>query len=293
MTDDTARTPEERLEALRGLLSGTRSDSRAARNMARTETGGVLFGAMLHAADRLRQGEPATDLQEQLLEVLRAGLSEEEIKDWGRVYREAVTARGGRLQGVSEAVTGRPVSEGYSLAEWVQDAGALGEECRARSNVSVIDRGALAAGGAFDSPEFIEGMREWGFGVTVPASASQYSDGHGAAATFAGVLAAPAIASATPITSPYVQAAADGALLREKRIKSVTRPATGQYCVKVDAGVDVANSIVQVELYDAYRRTVRITPTSQCGNAANTITVLMWTHDGTAATDARFTAAVL
>ncbi|MFD6619881.1 hypothetical protein ACFWFB_32080, partial [Streptomyces albidoflavus] len=170
MSGGKDRTPEERLDLLRGLLSGTRSDSRAARNMARMENGNVMFAAMLHAADRLRAGEPATDLEEQLLQVLRVGLSEGEIKDWGRVYREALTARGGNLTGVSGAVTGLPVTEGYTVADWARDAAALGDAYLAQSNTSLIDREAWAAGEAFDSPEFIEGMREWGFGVTVPAS---------------------------------------------------------------------------------------------------------------------------
>ncbi|MFD6891411.1 hypothetical protein [Streptomyces sp. NPDC059957] len=117
-----------------------------------------------------------------------------------------------------------------------------------------------------------------------------------AMAAFAGVLTAPAAASATPINSPYVQAAADvsagGALLRDKKIVSVTKPATGQYCVRVAPDVDVANSVVQVELYDAFERTFRIAPTPQCGNAANTITVLVWNNNGGTAVDARFIASV-
>ncbi|MBT2385669.1 hypothetical protein [Streptomyces sp. ISL-11] len=129
------------------------------------EQGNVLFGAALHAADRLRAGEQATDLEEMLLKVLRAAVPDEEIKGWGQVYREAVTARG-RLAGVPEALTGRPVSEGYSLADWAKDLGPAGEEWMAQSNTALIDPEALAAGEEFDSPEFIEGMREWGFAVT-------------------------------------------------------------------------------------------------------------------------------
>ncbi|MFE5809872.1 hypothetical protein [Streptomyces sp. NPDC056491] len=42
-------------------------------------------------------------------------------------------------------------------------------EWRAQSNRSAVDHQALAAGADFDSPEFVEGMREWGWAVTVPA----------------------------------------------------------------------------------------------------------------------------
>ncbi|MFD7084937.1 hypothetical protein [Streptomyces sp. NPDC059918] len=117
-----------------------------------------------------------------------------------------------------------------------------------------------------------------------------------AVAAFGGVLAAPAAASATPITSPYVLAAADvspsGALLQDKKIAAVTKPSTGVYCVRVAPDVDVANSVVQVELYDAYERTFRIPPTGQCGNAANIITVFVWKDNVGTAQDARFIASV-
>jgi hypothetical protein len=68
--------------------------------------------------------------------------------------------------GVPEVITGRPVSDGYSIADWATDLGPAGEEWMAQSNTRLVDREALAAGEEFDSPEFIEGMREWGFSVT-------------------------------------------------------------------------------------------------------------------------------
>ncbi len=134
--------------------------------MARLKRANVLLGAALHAADRLGAGEPATDLEQMLLRVLRSAVSDEEIKGWGQVYREAVTARDGRLAGIPEVLTGRPVSQGYSLADWAQDLRPAGEEWLAQSNTALIDSQALAGGGEFDSPEFIEGMREWGFAVS-------------------------------------------------------------------------------------------------------------------------------
>ncbi|MER6951888.1 hypothetical protein ABT294_48535 [Nonomuraea sp. NPDC000554] len=168
MTTSEEATSKQRLEQLRGLLSGTRGDSRAGRNLARTQKANVVFGAMLHAADRLRQGEQLTELEDRLLQALRVVVSEEEIKDWGRIYRETVSARG-TLVGVPEVITSRPVSEGYDFADLVKDLPAVAEEWMAQSNAALITPEALASGEDFDSPEFIEGMREWGFGVTVPA----------------------------------------------------------------------------------------------------------------------------
>ncbi|MFE7516455.1 hypothetical protein ACFU8I_35280 [Streptomyces sp. NPDC057540] len=158
----------QRLERLQGLLTGARSDSRVGRNLARVPKANVLFGAMLHAADRLRQGEELTGLEELLLGGLRGALGDEEVKEWGRVYRESVTARGS-LTGVPMVITGRPVSQGYGLEDLEEDLPAVTAEWRAQSNWSALDHKALAAGEDFDSPEFIEAMGEWGWAVTLPA----------------------------------------------------------------------------------------------------------------------------
>ncbi|MFD3940051.1 hypothetical protein ACFWSF_35230 [Streptomyces sp. NPDC058611] len=168
--------PQERLERLQGLLSGTGTDSRVARNLARTQKTNLMFGLALHAADRLRQGETPTELEEKLLDVLRVFLPEEEVKEWGRVYREQVATRGA-LVGVPATVTARPVSAGYDLTDLARDMPAVSEEWKAQSNSSLIDTEALAAGADFDSPDFIEGMREWGFGVSVPAAPSSFGAG--------------------------------------------------------------------------------------------------------------------
>ncbi|MFD3329591.1 hypothetical protein [Streptomyces sp. NPDC058701] len=147
-----------------------------ARNLARVPKANVMFGALLHTADRLRQGEELTELEEMLLGSLRDGLGEEEVREWGRVYRESVTARG-TLVGVPGAITSRPVSAGYSFADLAEDLPAVTAEWRAQSNWSAVDHKALAAGEDFDSPEFIEGMREWGFAVTLPAYLAVPGDG--------------------------------------------------------------------------------------------------------------------
>ncbi|MGW7458390.1 hypothetical protein [Streptomyces sp. NPDC054797] len=68
-----------------------------------------------------------------------------------------------------EVISARPASEGYDLADLVKDLPAVTEEWKAQANWSMVAHEALAAGEDFDSPEFIEGMREWGFAVTAPA----------------------------------------------------------------------------------------------------------------------------
>ncbi|MFF3431400.1 hypothetical protein [Streptomyces sp. NPDC002602] len=171
MTGGETSEAGQRLERLQGLLTGTRSDSRAGRNLARVPKANVMFGALLHAADRLRQGEELTDLEEALLSSLRGALGDAEVKEWGRVYRESVTARGS-LTGVPMVITGRSVSQGYAFEDLEGDLPAVTAEWRAQSNWSAVDHKALAAGEDFDSPEFIEGMREWGWAVTVPAWAA-------------------------------------------------------------------------------------------------------------------------
>ncbi|MGY4394729.1 hypothetical protein [Streptomyces virginiae] len=165
---DAGTTAGERLERLQGLLTGARSDSRVGRNLARVPKANVLFGAVLHAADRLRQGEELTDLEEVLLGGLRGALGDEEVKEWGRVYRESVTARGS-LTGVPAVITGRSVSQGYGFEDLEEDLPAVTAEWTAQSNWSAVDHKALAAGADFDSAEFVESMREWGWAVTLPA----------------------------------------------------------------------------------------------------------------------------
>ncbi|MFF3018253.1 hypothetical protein [Streptomyces sp. NPDC057939] len=172
MADGT--TEQQRLERLKGLLTGTRATTRAGRALAGVEHGNVVIGAALHAADRLRQGQPATDLEERLLGVLGAALSEEEIRAWGRVYRESVDKLGTGVAVVPASISGRPAGSGFSLSDLASGFAPVASEALAQPNMSVIDPEALAAGGNLDSAEFLAGMRDAGFGASVfarPASA--------------------------------------------------------------------------------------------------------------------------
>ncbi|MFI7359328.1 hypothetical protein ACIBTP_36025 [Streptomyces avidinii] len=99
------------------------------------------------------------------------------------------------------------------------------------------------------------------------------------AVALTGALAVPATAAAAadprPITSPYVQAAADvsasGALRRAKNIDWVRHVNTGRYCVNVSEEVNLAFSVVSVELPNSNRRSFSTTPNGVCGPDAVTV----------------------
>ncbi|MGE7386886.1 hypothetical protein ACQKM2_15530 [Streptomyces sp. NPDC004126] len=116
------------------------------------------------------------------------------------------------------------------------------------------------------------------------------------AAAVTAALAVPAGAAAAdprPITSPYVQAAADvtasGVLLRAKNIDWVRHVNTGRYCVNVSEEVNLAFSVVHVELPNSNRRSFSTAPNALCG--PDTVTV--YTYDlGGNYVDNPFTVAV-
>ncbi|MFQ6854876.1 hypothetical protein AAIB46_28855 [Streptomyces sp. 35M1] len=111
------------------------------------------------------------------------------------------------------------------------------------------------------------------------------------------ILAAPAHAAPDPSFAPHTQAAAkvaaDGTLLKQKNVLTSRNVQTGGYCVQVGPdAVDLADSIVHASggpaggSVHAYE-----TPTTQCGNATDTILVLVRNVNG-AAIDSGFTVTV-
>ncbi|MGA4960350.1 hypothetical protein [Streptomyces lavendulocolor] len=167
MSEQVESTEQDRLERLRGLLSGKRAQERAGRALALGQGAysNVLLGALLHGADRSRQGKALTDLEQILLEAAGAQLSAEETRAWGRVYREEVTAQGGRLAVLPERITGLPVNQGYALADLKRDFAGLQAEALAAANVQIVSPAAVAEGQPED-PAFIRAMAETGFAVT-------------------------------------------------------------------------------------------------------------------------------
>ncbi|MER5807802.1 hypothetical protein ABT143_06335 [Streptomyces sp. NPDC002033] len=71
---------------------------------------------MLHGADRVRQGHEPTDLEKLVLDAVGTVLTEDELKAWGGVYREALDA-GGALAVVPQTFANRTVEEGYSIED--------------------------------------------------------------------------------------------------------------------------------------------------------------------------------
>lgn len=158
-------TPQQRLERLEGLLTGASRDPRAARFSATSRKGNVLIGAALHAADRLRRGHTATDLEQKLLATMRAAMTDQEIKNWGQVYRQSVD-RLGSLATIPAVITSRSVTSGYSFANLRADFSPVAQEHAARPNLSVMDPETLAAGGTVDTTAFTAATRQLGFGAS-------------------------------------------------------------------------------------------------------------------------------
>ncbi|WP_327117603.1 hypothetical protein OHB12_08020 [Nocardia sp. NBC_01730] len=115
---------------------------------------------------------------------MRAALTDAEIKEWGRVYREAVDRQAGKVDMLPEAITRRAVTPGYSLANLKTDFGAVAQEHLARPNTSALDPEVLASGGAIDSQTFIGATRQFGFGATAPRSQPAQDSGQSPAPTY-------------------------------------------------------------------------------------------------------------
>lgn len=156
-------TEQDRLERLRGLLSGSRAKEGVGRALGQGGFGNVLVGAMLHGADRVRQGHEPTDLEKLVLDAVGTVLSEEELKAWGGVYREVVDG-GGRLAVVPQTFASRSVEEGYSIEDLRGDLPQMIADAMAAPNVQIID--PRAADRHEDTPEFLAAMRESKFAVT-------------------------------------------------------------------------------------------------------------------------------
>ncbi|MEU1425406.1 hypothetical protein [Kitasatospora sp. NPDC005751] len=177
-------TEQERLQRVQGLLSGTRSQAKVGRALAQGGGyGNVLIGALLHGADRVRQGYPPTDLERMMLGVLGTVAADTEAREWGRVYRESVTSGGASV--VPDVIRSLPVGRGYTIADLRRDMPQLVQEAVACPNVQVVDPYAAATGQP-DSAAFLAAMRETGFAVTVfarpalSAAGAQSEDGQAA-----------------------------------------------------------------------------------------------------------------
>lgn len=113
------------------------------------------------------------------------------------------------------------------------------------------------------------------------------------------VLASTAVAAPVDMYAPYARAAAkvaaNGELLAQKNVAESRKVNTGRYCVKVsDPDIDdLKDAAIHVTSNSSWGTLIAFgTPTSTCGNAADTITVWSADRNSTAWTDSAFTVTV-
>ncbi|GAO08650.1 hypothetical protein TPA0598_04_02860 [Streptomyces lydicamycinicus] len=175
----------ERVERLRAQLAGetapasdataddatlsprARRAARTARGLALSPAANLLYGMTLRAAARSEQNEKLTDLEEQLVGLLRTtGSSDGEIAEFGRVFQKQATARGASAL-FTASVTERPLSEGYSFDDLAAELPALAPEITAQPNFRTVRVDTLTPGQPLDTPEAAEARGEYGGGVIV------------------------------------------------------------------------------------------------------------------------------
>ncbi|MFD8867068.1 hypothetical protein ACFV1F_22380 [Streptomyces sp. NPDC059590] len=183
---DTVEVPQsERLERLRVQLQG-RPVGRRTPKAVPVPAMNLLYGVMMRGAARLDAGLQPTDLEEQMLSLLRRVASEEEVREFGRVFKEEESsARAARV--FPAVLTARGVEEGYAFADLVADLPALREQIAGQPNLNLVDLDRLPEGAPQDSPEFVQGLADYGHGVTVITASDHRDAGGGEAAALSNV----------------------------------------------------------------------------------------------------------
>ncbi|MFI1259014.1 hypothetical protein ACH4U6_35315 [Streptomyces netropsis] len=164
-----ALSQSERVERLRAQLRGRPVSRRAQKIASAPRDSRLLYGVLLRAAARLDQGLELTDLEASLLAPLAHMLSQEEIRELGRVYAEEGTARQ-TTEMFPQVLAGRKLDEGYSLADLLEDLPTMAS-VSTQPNVHVVDIASNAE--ALDSEEFSQILNDAGYGVTVLTSSEQ------------------------------------------------------------------------------------------------------------------------
>ncbi|WAL93642.1 hypothetical protein [Streptomyces sp. Je 1-369] len=160
----------ERVERLRAQLQGRPATGRARRLATSSRDSGLLYGVVLRAAARRDAGLELTDLEAGLLRPLEYALDEQEIRELGRVYAEEASSRS--LEEIfPAALAGRPVAEGYSVADLLKDLPEMGD-ASSQANVHVVDIGTGEETEPFDTEEFLQGQKEAGWGITLLTSSA-------------------------------------------------------------------------------------------------------------------------
>lgn len=171
--DSIGISQTERLERLRAQLQGQPVGARSTVRAKPAAATKLLYGVMLRGAARLDAGLELTELEERMVACLRVLLSEEEVREFGRVYQQEQSARPSQMFPAS--LTTRGIDEGYALADLVEDLPGLRGEVMAQPNMSLVDLDRRPGGGSLDSAEFVEGLGAYGHGVTVVTASDRLS----------------------------------------------------------------------------------------------------------------------
>ncbi|MEU7428602.1 hypothetical protein [Streptomyces sp. NPDC040750] len=132
----------------------------------------------LHAAARLGERLPLTDLEQRLIDVVGKYVPADELPSFGQAYRKACTQ--GPIAMLPEAITSLPVETGYSCADLAAALPALIQEINAQPNVCIVDVSQLADNEPIDTEEYTAAMAEFGGGgVTILTAPSQAAETQG------------------------------------------------------------------------------------------------------------------
>ncbi|WP_432096158.1 hypothetical protein [Streptomyces sp. bgisy100] len=158
------------MERVRAQLQGRPATERTRRRAAAPRDTALLYGVLLRGAARLDAGMELTDLEAGLLAPLGHLLSEEDIREIGRVYTEEASVRHAP-QLFPQTVTARPLAEGYATEDLLKDLPET-QDISAQPNVNVVDVGATEVPEELNSIEFCRAVEEAGFGVTLVTSSA-------------------------------------------------------------------------------------------------------------------------
>ncbi|MFJ7063575.1 hypothetical protein ACIQVA_39020 [Streptomyces microflavus] len=144
-------TPEERLARLRANLGDDPKVSRSANRMRMNRPANVLAGATLHAAARQEAGLELSDLEQGLVEVMRAFVTDEEIAGCGQAWRQASASTTASL--FPQQITALPVETPYAFEDLAADLPGLAAQILAQPNVSIVNLAESGPGGGVDTPD--------------------------------------------------------------------------------------------------------------------------------------------
>ncbi|GGP75628.1 RICIN domain-containing protein [Streptomyces melanogenes] len=164
--DGPTTTREERVTRLRTLLSEARADTRWASRLRANRNSNILIEIALHAAARLSEGLPLSDLEQDLVDQMARVVSVEEVAEYGKLYKDAPAV--GEL--FPAGVARIELERSYSMADYAADQEILVRDILAQPNVNIIDLSSLPRGAQLNSPdseEFVAAMGEYGSALTV------------------------------------------------------------------------------------------------------------------------------